>query len=73
MFGMERDQQSEDFEERTTTTLRVLKDRYTGQATGQVILLGYDTTTGLLYEKGTRESIADQVCPFETEDSKPEF
>jgi twinkle protein len=73
MFGLERNGQSEDYEERTTTTLRILKDRYTGQATGQVILLGYDTETGLLYEKDGKESIADQVCPFDTDDSKPEF
>lgn len=51
MFGLERDQQSEDPETRATTTFRVLKDRYTGQATGTVILLGYDPNTGLLYEK----------------------
>lgn len=53
MFGLERNQQAEDEEERQTTILRILKDRYTGQATGHVILLGYDAETGLLYEKGT--------------------
>lgn len=50
MFGMERDQQAEDERVRQTTTLRCLKDRYTGQATGQVLYLGYTPTTGLLYE-----------------------
>jgi twinkle protein len=30
--------------------LRVLKDRYTGQATGELIYLGYDKNTGLLFE-----------------------
>ena len=50
-FGLERSQQDEDIETRSTTTLRVLKDRYTGQATGNCIYLGYDVTTGLLYEK----------------------
>lgn len=53
MFGLERNQQAEDPEERSTTTFRVLKDRYTGQATGHTIPLGYDTTTGRLFDKGS--------------------
>jgi len=52
MIGLERNQQAEDEEERQTTTFRILKDRYTGQSTGKVILLGYDVNTGRLYEKG---------------------
>lgn len=48
MFGLERDQQAEDPIVRQTTTLRILKDRYTGQATGEVIYLAYDKDTGLL-------------------------
>jgi twinkle protein len=51
MFGLERNQQAEDEEERQTTTFRVLKDRYTGQATGQVFYLGYDPEEGRLFEK----------------------
>jgi twinkle protein len=51
MFGLERNQQSEDPEERSTTTFRILKDRYTGQATGNLIALGYDKGTGRLYDK----------------------
>ena len=51
MFGLERNQQAEDIEERQTTTFRVLKDRYTGQATGEVIYLGYDPDEGRLFEK----------------------
>jgi twinkle protein len=51
MFGMERSQQSDDENERQTTTFRILKDRYTGQATGTTFLLGYDAEHGLLYEK----------------------
>lgn len=51
MFGLERDQQSEDEDERSTTIFRVLKDRYTGQATGALIRLGYDRLTGRLYDK----------------------
>lgn len=48
MFGLERNQQAEDEQDRQTTTLRVLKDRYTGQATGLTIPLYYDKSTGLL-------------------------
>lgn len=51
MFGLERDQQSEDEDTRTTTTLRCLKDRYTGRATGATFALGYDRETGMLFEK----------------------
>jgi twinkle protein len=51
MLGLERNQQSEDPDERNTTTLRVLKDRFTGAATGTLIKLGYDRTTGRLYDQ----------------------
>ena len=50
MFGLERDTQAEDHVKRQTTTFRVLKDRYTGQATGEVIFLSYDKDTGQLSE-----------------------
>jgi twinkle protein len=50
MFGMERDQQHEDPAKRSITTFRIIKDRYTGNATGEVIYLGYDRETGLLHE-----------------------
>ena len=50
MYGLERNQQSDEEAERTTTTLRVLKDRYTGRATGQTVYLGYEPDTGLLFE-----------------------
>lgn len=49
MFGLERDQQAEDPEDRGTT-FRILKDRNTGQATGKVIPLDYDPDTTLLSE-----------------------
>lgn len=72
MFGLERDQQASDPTDRQTTTLRILKDRYTGQATGKVILLGYDEKTGRLFEKyGTADSYGfddeqeDDTPPFE--------
>lgn len=50
MFGLERDQQATDERHRTVTTFRVLKDRYTGRATGLTFYLGYDQTTGRLSE-----------------------
>ena len=56
MFGLERNQQSEDERERTTTTFRVLKDRYTGRSTGKVLYLGYNPTEGRLFETTAPES-----------------
>jgi twinkle protein len=50
MFGLERNQQEEDPNLRHVSLLRILKDRYTGQGTGTVIPLGYDTATGRLKE-----------------------
>lgn len=52
MLGLERNQQTEDVTERHTTILRVLKDRYTGQATGHTITLGYDEETGRIFPQG---------------------
>lgn len=45
-FGFERSQQSEDPEEKNTTILRCLKDRYSGQATGMTVPLIYNEETG---------------------------
>lgn len=50
MFGLERDQQAESEEERHTTDVRCLKDRLTGQSTGNVVKLKYDKTTGRMSE-----------------------
>jgi twinkle protein len=50
MLALERDQQADTPEERKTTILRVLKDRFTGRATGLTIPLSYDFSTGLLRE-----------------------
>jgi twinkle protein len=50
IFALERSSQDEDEKVRSTTTFRVLKDRYTGQATGKTFFLGYDATNGQLYE-----------------------
>lgn len=49
MFGLERNQQAVDDEDKLTT-LRCLKDRNTGQATGLMVPLSYDPLTGLLSE-----------------------
>lgn len=65
IFGLERDQQAEDLEERHTTTLRCLKDRYTGQATGCTVKLKYCQDTATLYEK-------DDIIP-EPEEEKEEL
>ena len=54
-FGLERNQQAEDKRVRETTTLRVLKDRYTGQSTGHLLYLGYDAATGRLFETDAPE------------------
>jgi twinkle protein len=52
MFGLERNQQDEDPALQQVTTFRILKDRYTGRATGKVIHLGYDSSRGMLSELG---------------------
>lgn len=44
-FGLERNQTADDPDERLITTLRCLKDRYTGRANGETILLRYDRET----------------------------
>jgi twinkle protein len=50
MFGLERDKQAEDPVVRQTTTFRVLKDRFSGRATGEKIGLFYDRNSGTLRE-----------------------
>jgi len=49
VIGMERDQQHENEDIRNTTTVRVLKNRYTGE-TGPACWLAYDRNTGRLAE-----------------------
>lgn len=51
LFGMERNQQAENPEDRNTLTFRCLKDRYTGLATGVTFKMKYDHETGRLLEK----------------------
>ncbi len=66
MFGMERNQQAKEEDDRHTTTFRVLKDRYTGNSTGRTFGLVYDQDTGLLLERDQ-----EPECAFEEE--KGEF
>lgn len=48
MFGLERNQQSDNADERHLTVFRVLKDRNTGRATGNTYGITYDAERGLL-------------------------
>ncbi len=57
VFGLERNQQAEDETIRHTTTLRCLKDRYTGLAAGQTVSIRYNKDTGRLFE--TDEEVID--------------
>lgn len=66
MFGLERDQQSDEPESRGTTTFRVLKDRYTGQATGLTLPLAYNPKSGLL-----EEAPPDSMFPTEPKEELP--
>jgi twinkle protein len=56
MWGLERNTQAEDGGDQSRTTLRCLKDRPTGQATGKTIPLTYDPETGLLAEGSVADS-----------------
>jgi twinkle protein len=46
MFAVERNQQASNKDDRNITTWRILKDRYTGQSTGETMLLNYSNQTG---------------------------
>ena len=50
MIGLERNKQATNEIERSTMTLRILKDRYTGRATGCTFPLQYSKETGRLTE-----------------------
>jgi len=51
-WGIERDQQAENPIERRTSTIRCLKDRYTGRATGKTFKIRYDHASGMLADLG---------------------
>lgn len=65
VFGLERNQQEEDEAKRHTSTFRILKDRYTGQATGKTFHLRYDQETGRLLEADN--PFTNGECPFPSE------
>ena len=50
MIGLERNQQAEEEDDRSTTVYRMLKDRYTGRSTGETFNIRYDQKTGRLVE-----------------------
>ena len=66
VFGLERNQQAEDETTRHTTTLRCLKDRYTGLATGKTISIRYNKETGRLFEVEDRKE-EDNTFEFDEE------
>lgn len=68
MFGLERNGQAENVAERHITTFRILKDRNTGRATGETLLLTYDRDTGHLIP-----CEAPSESPFPPLGSKPDF
>jgi twinkle protein len=68
VFGIERNQQADEEEDRDTSIIRCLKDRFTGQSTGKTMEMVYDRKTGIKHE----------VTPFDdfegsSGDSTPEF
>jgi twinkle protein len=69
MFGLERNQQSDDPSERAVTTFRVLKDRNTGRGTGETLGLTYERDTGRLLP----HQLDTNASPFPTHGGKPEF
>lgn len=70
MFGLERDTQAEEEEDRQVTTFRVLKDRYTGRANGLTVPLLYDTATGRLSEAASDAPPVRGFDPIETQEQK---
>lgn len=50
MFGIERNTLHEDENERNKGVVRILKDRFSGSATGRTVGFRYDRDTGIVYE-----------------------
>lgn len=74
-IALERNQQADDEAERTTTTVRILKERLTGRGTGKTFWLGYDPNTGLLEETTDPESRKGSTHGFtdeKTHDAAPD-
>lgn len=66
-IGLSRDQQAEEMDIRTTTEVRVLKDRYTGAATGYTMGLKYDLDTGRLNEADLPNKAPGKTSGFKDE------
>lgn len=63
MYGLERDQQNDEEEERHITTIRQLKRRKFGRGVGKITRSKYDPETGLSHEVPPNE------CPFDPEEA----
>ncbi|MGW8177207.1 MAG: DnaB-like helicase C-terminal domain-containing protein [bacterium] len=74
IFGLEREQQSEDLDERNSSVFRVLKDRFTGQSLGRTWTLHYDSKTGLMSEgkPDMFQPLTEQEEPKVNEQSRKE-
>lgn len=73
-FGLERNQQAEDEDERTLTTFRCLKDRLLGVGNGKKFGVRFDTSTGLLNEASLPEKQPQKPAKYgfdTTDDSSP--
>jgi twinkle protein len=70
MFGLERDQQNDDPAVRSVTTFRCLKDRYTGNATGECIHYGYDEGIGRLV---ACDAPSERSDGFDKPEGNPDF
>lgn len=69
-WGLERDQQAEDLDERHTTTVRCLKDRKTGQAAGECVYLKHGGNNDRLTEvtEFTPDEDAEPIPAGESDD-----
>jgi twinkle protein len=71
VFGIERDQQGSDPKLKHMSTLRILKDRYTGRSTGKCLYLGYTPETGRLLE--IEENPFDNQQEVQPHEGVPDF
>ena len=66
MMGVERNTIAEELEERQKGIIRIIKDRFSGQATGLTIGFRYDVDTGQLLE-------ADDIDQLQDEETEEDF
>lgn len=71
LFGLERNQQAEDEQERYTTTVRCLKNRTDGSKVGDLFYLRYNFETGRLEEVDSPTEQQKYAAVFKDEDDKP--